>query len=186
MGNLFRLCRWLRGASAVCLAVALIPSVCFLARLERGVSGERTTDGIVALSGEPQRFVAAMTLLAGQKAQRLLLVGLDNADVVAKLGQERPDLFICCVDVDARSRTTREDAALAARWVRDRGLRSLTVVTDKYHMPRALLELDAVLPDVEKVAYPLEVHSDKRPEKLRWIGREYLKFLASAVTHLLS
>src|SRR5829696_9487126 len=78
MGGLVRLCRWLRGASAVCLAVALIPSACFLANLDRGVSGERTTDGIVALSGEPQRFAAAMTLLAGQRAQRLLLVGLDN------------------------------------------------------------------------------------------------------------
>src|SRR3954454_20397601 len=158
MASLLRLSRFFRRASAVCLAVALIALLAFLA-LGRRESGKAQTDGIIAFSGEPQRFPVALSLLAGQRAQRLFLVGLDNADVVSRLRHERPDLFACCVDVDARSGTTREDAELAARWVHDHRLRSITVVTDKYHMPRALLELDAVLPDIEKVAYPLEVQA---------------------------
>src|SRR3954469_17600677 len=176
MVNLVRLGRFARGAGAVCLAIVLITLFSFFANVNRNASKKTQTDGIVAFSGEPQRFPAALSLLAGQPAQRLFLVGLDNADVVSKLRHERPDLFACCIDVDARSRTTREDAELAARWVRDRRLRSITIVTDKYHMPRALLELDAVMPDVEKIAYPIDV---QRAAHLRWVGGEFANFLAS-------
>src|SRR3954469_6765840 len=107
MANLLRLCRFVWGAGAVCFAVALIALLAFLANLGRSASGKAQTDGIIAFSGEPERFPVAVSLLAGQRAQRLFLVGLDNADVVSKLRHERPDLFACCVDVDARSGTTR-------------------------------------------------------------------------------
>src|SRR3954451_13016181 len=116
---------FVQGAGAVCLGVALIVLLTFFANVNRNASDQIQTDGIVAFSGEPRRFAVALSLLADQRAPRLLLVGLDNGDVVATLRHKRPDLFACCVDVDARSRTTREDARLAASWMRDHNLRSI-------------------------------------------------------------
>jgi len=184
MTSFVRLRGFVGGAGAIFLGVALIVLLTFFANVNRNASDRIQTDGIIAFSGEPRRFAVALSLLADQRAQRLLLVGLDNGDVAAKLRHERPDLFACCVDVDGRSRTTREDARLAASWVRDHSLRSITVVTDKYHMPRALLELDAVMPDVEKIAYPVDVQAYDHAAQLPWLGREFAKFLASAAAHL--
>src|SRR4051794_30621130 len=76
MVNLVRLGRFVRGAGAVGLAIVLITLFCFFANVDRNASKKTQTDGIVAFSGEPQRFPAALRLLAGQRAQRLFLVGL--------------------------------------------------------------------------------------------------------------
>ena len=73
------------------------------------------------------------------------------------------------------------------RWARDRGLRSLIIVTSNYHMPRALVELSHAMPDVTLVAYP--VIGDKWRDEPWWssgaaarlLWSEYMKYLAANV-----
>jgi uncharacterized SAM-binding protein YcdF (DUF218 family) len=116
-------------------------------------------DGIVALTGSSSvRIEAAVQLLEDGKAERLLVSGV-NRDVT------RPELqavahdfgraFNCCVDLGFRAANTQGNARETANWATYHHYRSLIVVTADYHMPRAMMELQAAMPGVALHPYPV-------------------------------
>lgn len=146
-------------------------------------------DAIVVLTGGGDRIPAAMSLLDGGLGQRLLITGVHGgttrADVKELIGAE-DRLFDCCVDFGYAARDTVGNAAEAAGWVRARSYRTVIVVTANYHMPRTLLELSAVLPDVRLVPYAvIPDDADLRnrwsdPSLARLLVVEYVKYLWAA------
>ena len=72
------------------------------------------------------------------------------------------------------------------RWARERGFRSLVVVTSGYHMPRAMLEIAHRLPDVTLIPFPV-VSAQARAEpwwsnagNAKVLVFEYLKLIVAA------
>ncbi|MGY3155833.1 uncharacterized SAM-binding protein YcdF (DUF218 family) [Bradyrhizobium elkanii] len=71
------------------------------------------------------------------------------------------------------------------RWARERGFKSLIVVTSNYHMPRALVELSHAMPDVTLI--PFAVVGDKWRDEPWWTSggtfrlllSEYAKYVAA-------
>ncbi|MBE7218376.1 MAG: YdcF family protein [Caulobacteraceae bacterium] len=118
------------------------------------------SDAIVALTGASNvRLAAAAQLLDRGLGRRLLISGVNPAarrsdvrDVTRDFGRA----WDCCVDLGRAAEDTRGNAAETADWARRHGYRSLIVVTADFHMPRALLELRASMPDVALRPYPVE------------------------------
>ena len=107
------------------------------------------TDGVVVLTGGAGRIDRGLKILESGKAQRLLISGVDLDVKPVELAAEydRPmRLFDCCVDLGFRAVDTRSNALETARWVSKYKLKSLRLVTHDWHMRRARLELDQVLP----------------------------------------
>ena len=82
-------------------------------------------------------------------------------------------------DVGLEAADTVGNAAETARWAEARGYDRLIVVTSDYHMPRALLELQAAMPDTRLVAYavPAPAPWSSASEARRWMT-EYFKYAA--------
>ncbi len=83
------------------------------------------------------------------------------------------------MDTAGNARETRE-------WAQSRNItRSLIVVTSNYHMPRALVELSAALPDMALYPFPVvSEHVDVADWATdfgvaRLIGSEYVKYLGA-------
>lgn len=171
----------LAGMFTAAVLAGFIGFVLTIEFVERAPSGR--ADGIVALSGDPQRVHKALELLAQNYGKRLLIVGVDNADEIVRLYAAHRALFECCVQVDQSSRNTTEDATQTRRWVQEHRLRSIFVVTSNFHITRALIELDHALPAVRKIPYPVVtemadlLHWWRRPRALKLMGREYAKLL---------
>lgn len=132
----------------------------FLGRIPTSVAdATRQTDGIVVNTGGALRLDEAGLLLAQGRARRLLISGVstDNLpeDVLTLLPGLPRELFECCVDLGYQARNTIGNADETAAWARERGMRTLRVVTAAYHMPRSLVELRRALPDVELVPHPV-------------------------------
>lgn len=177
-----------RVAAAVFVLVALGFPV-FVWSLARTSADPGSADAIVALTGGEGRLVAGLQLLDQDKAGRLLISGVDS-------GTSREELFAavgrlsrraaCCVDLGRSAEDTIGNAGETAVWVRRHNYRSLIVVTASYHMPRSLMELRAMLPEIRLVAYPVfpdRVRLDewwREPETTGLLAGEYLKFLAAA------
>ena len=143
-------------------------------------------DGVVVLTGGSDRVVEAAELLARGQARRLLITGVNRQTRGAELAKILPvsrQLFDCCVDLGYAALDTAGNAAETRDWARARGIASLIVVTSNYHMPRALVELSAALPEVE--LYPFPVVSEHMHvgdwlgdiSVTRLIGAEYVKYL---------
>ena len=148
---------WLRAAIVASLAIAFVASAVgfmgFLSQLRGAeVKPERNADGIVVLTGGSSRVSDAMELLAAGFGKRLLISGVHPTNAASDISRSLPDnqsLLRCCVDLDRSAVNTRSNAAETRRWVRERGFKSLIVVTSNYHMPRAIVELSHAMPDVQ-------------------------------------
>jgi uncharacterized SAM-binding protein YcdF (DUF218 family) len=154
------------------------------------VQPERKADGIVVLTGGSSRVSDAMELLAAGYGKRLLISGVHPTIAAADISrsvQEGQGLFRCCVDLDHSAVNTRSNALETQRWVRQRGFKSLVVVTSNYHMPRAIVEMSAAMPDVALV--PFSVVGDKWRDEPWWssgatfrlVLSEYVKYIAAAL-----
>jgi uncharacterized SAM-binding protein YcdF (DUF218 family) len=148
----------------------------------RGSQPPANTDGIVALTGGPERVETALRLLAEGRADRLLLSGIGGGAELSELARRAgidPLPLASRVTIDRTAATTRGNALAAAGWARANNIHSLLVVTAAYHIPRALTELARTLPDV--TLYPLPVVQPERSSDapLRLMAEEYIKFLAT-------
>jgi uncharacterized SAM-binding protein YcdF (DUF218 family) len=147
---------------------------------------ETRADGIVALTGGAQRIGDAIDLLAHGYAKRLLISGVNertSREQISSLNPGQRRLFDCCVDLDYRARNTIGNAIETRRWAEQNGFDAIIVVTSNYHMPRTIVELDHVLPNLQKIPYPVAATIDPHdwwhnPSAARVLFTEYLKFLA--------
>ncbi len=144
-------------------------------------------DGVVALTGaSDRRLEAAAQLLEDGKAQRLLVSGVNRQasrrDILAVTGAVR-STFDCCVDLGFSAADTLGNARETAAWARSHRFRSLILVTADYHMPRAMIELKAALPEDQITPYPVATEAlDARRWAEHWDSArrmlvEYCKYL---------
>lgn len=142
-------------------------------------------DAIVVLTGGYQRIDRAVELLQNGAGQRLLISGVNPATTgkhIKVLTRSPDDLFACCVDIGHDALDTTGNATETARWIRGRGYKSIILVTNNYHMPRSMAELERTDHGTRFIAYP--VPTDVSPSELvrnplliRTIAAEYVKFL---------
>ena len=186
---------WLRATIVAGLAIVFVVSgigfVGFLSQLRGSeVKPARNADGIVVLTGGSSRVSDAMELLAGGYGKRLLISGVHPTNAASDIFRSlsyNQSLLSCCVDLDRSAVNTRSNAAEARRWARERGFKSLIVVTSNYHMPRAILELSHAMPDIALI--PFAVVGDKWRDEPWWTNgatvrlllSEYVKYVAAEV-----
>jgi len=141
-------------------------------------------DAIVVLTGGYQRIEQAIDLLKRGYGERLLISGVNpttTASQIRKTTRTSPDLFACCVDIGYGAIDTIGNANETAIWIRDKGYKSVLVVTSNYHLARSLMELRRSDPDTQFIGYPV-VNADLKtrawysePDAMRTMLAEYGK-----------
>lgn len=121
--------------------------------------GDVRAEGIVALTGGTARIDGALSLLADNRADRLLISGVNPSvgrrDIATTVDSVYRASLDQRVELGHAARDTIGNADEARAWAEKRGLHSLIVVTSDYHMPRSMTELQNAMPDVELIPYPV-------------------------------
>jgi uncharacterized SAM-binding protein YcdF (DUF218 family) len=183
-GIFLRVLRWMSGVVGVIVLAIALGFLWFLHQVapsERALDGK--ADGIVVLTGGASRIEDAIDLLANGRGQRLLISGVNpqtSEKEIARLRPEHEKVFGCCVDLDRTAVNTITNATETRRWAKERGFKSLIVVTSNYHMPRAMAELSHQRPDIELIAFPVVSEQLKagwtNGPTLRLLFMEYVKY----------
>ena len=181
---------------AALLVVALIWAsglMAFAARVQQSTPAPdpAPADGIVVLTGASsnERIAAAVDLLAAHRGRRVLVSGVNRVvsrEELRTASNTVRRLYDCCVDLGFNSVDTVSNARETAEWAKTMRFRSLTIVTTDYHMPRAMLELRAVLrpPEFTLQTYAVPTPALKArqwwrsPRAARLMVVEYSKYLA--------
>ena len=148
-----------------------------------------TADGIVILTGmSDERIRQGLALLGEGHAKRALVSGVHKSadmDKILSFAEFDAAKIACCVDLDYRATNTVGNAGETAMWVRVHGYRSIIMVTSTHHIPRSLIELRRVIPNVLIHPYPVnargvEIQSWWRyPGTLTLLLGEYVRYLLS-------
>jgi uncharacterized SAM-binding protein YcdF (DUF218 family) len=144
------------------------------------------TEAIVVLTGGSERLSTGLDLLESGLAKKLFVSGVyRGVDVHAlvKLSKHAPQALECCVALGYAADNTIGNAQETAAWMRTEGFKSMRLVTGNYHMPRALAELKAALPQAHIIAHPVFPEHVKaeawwyKPGTFILIASEYSKYL---------
>ncbi|QNT79593.1 YdcF family protein [Entomobacter blattae] len=143
-------------------------------------------DGIVVLTGGPNRIETALYLLKKNKAKYLLISGVNQETTLDELQRLIPAEISPAlrqrIVLGHHALTTLGNAAETTSWVQANDMKSLIVVTAGYHIRRAMTEMRAVLP--QTALYPYSINSPimKQPytsHALYLYMREYMKFIVA-------
>jgi uncharacterized SAM-binding protein YcdF (DUF218 family) len=170
-----------RGLSLI-LIVYVLGFLWFAAALPQPQAASRT-DAIIVPTGGPGRIDRGLELLEAGKARALLVTGVDREVKPAEFAAQYDvpmKLMECCITLGFAAVDTRSNAAETAQWVRERGYRSLRLVTTDWHMRRAASEIDGALPSGVVVVRDA-VGSEP---SLRNLFLEYNKLIASHLARL--
>ena len=183
----FRKLRWLIMLALVTFLVWAAGLIWFADRLPRGAPpASLRTDGIVVLTGGTQRIEAGIGVLAAGAARQMLISGVNPASGKSLIAQAPPESrpwLECCTELGFSAIDTTGNAIEIAEWARRHEVGSLRVVTASFHMPRSLLEIGRLIPQVELVAHPVFpplVRLDDwwlSPGTADLLAREYTKYL---------
>ncbi|WP_284734611.1 YdcF family protein [Sphingosinicella terrae] len=107
-------------------------------------AGDERTEAVVVLTGGSGRLERGFDLVQRGVAPHMLISGVDRTVRPVELAAAYdvdPQLIECCVSLGRESFDTRSNADEVARWVERRNVRSIRLVTNDLHMPRAYYEL---------------------------------------------
>jgi len=119
---------------------------------------EVKSDAIVVLTGGRGRVEEGIRLFRENRGQWLFLIGVDPAVRKGDLYRERPgEKGEERVILEQSSRNTLENALYARDLIIRNDIRSLTLITSRYHMKRATLLFRNVLPrDIAIYPHPVD------------------------------
>ncbi len=146
-------------------------------------AGETRTDAVVVLTGGTGRVARGVEVLRGGWAERLFVSGVDKEVKPHEFALEYKvpsALMACCVTLGFQATDTRTNGVETGAWVRAQDVKSLRVVTNDWHMRRAVLDLRRHLPGDVKIV------QDAVPTQPGWrtLFREYHKLLARRIAGL--
>ena len=147
-------------------------------------AGDVETDAVIVPTGAAGRIPHGIEVLEAGLARNMLVTGVDpevTPDEFAAEFEVSEQSMDCCVTLGFAAVDTRSNAAETARWVEERQVGSLRLVTTDWHMRRAAVELGRTLPSnvsVLRDAVPSE-------PSLGILFLEYHKLLASWLARMI-
>lgn len=147
-----------------------------------------TADAVVVLTGTPDRLDVGFELLTKGHAQRMFVSGVyRGVDVqqILRALRRSPNGAENAVVLGYGADDTAGNAQETAVWMAKEGLTSIILVTSNFHMPRALLEFHAAMPEVTIFPHATAAPSFKIDDWWRWpgtvrlIASEWSKYIAA-------
>ncbi len=129
------------------------------------------TDAVVVLTGGGDRIKTGVDLIKQNKADYLLISGVNK--------QVTKDVLFPRLSADLRDKitlgykaaNTAQNATELAEWVAEKGIKTITLVTSFYHMPRSILEALHRTPDLQITPWP--VFPKSFGDSVDWIRTRY-------------
>lgn len=176
--------------------------VLFFSSIPQFVEDTQTpTQAIVVLTGGRERLKTGFQLLCADQAQMIYISGVHPGETLKSILKIFEGSGIVCSRDRERlvsntylgyATNTRGNAIEVADWVKKQRVLSFRLVTAAYHMPRSLLEVKYLLPDILIIPHPVFPNGFNRSNWWHKLGiavlilSEYHKYLGAFVRRYLT
>ena len=115
----------------------------------------------IVLTGGDNRVKKSLKIFFSikNKNKNLFISGVGqgfNKKTLKKLTQNNPNynkIIDCCIQIEGISRNTFSNAVESLKWVKSKKINSFVLLTNNYHMPRAMLEFKSIFNDIKITPY---------------------------------
>jgi len=147
----------------------------------------QSADAIVVLTGGALRLEHGFELLAEKKAEKLFISGVEDSvkrsELLHEYSKYTSHIHPTDVYLGYKARSTKENAEEIKEWVAKEHIHTILLVTGNYHIPRSILEIHHLIPDVSITAEPVFPHGFENhhwwgyQDGIRLMLSEYMKYL---------
>ena len=118
-------------------------------------------NNFIVLTGGDNRVKKSLKIFFSikNKNKNLFISGVGqgfNKKTLKKLTQNNPNynkIIDCCIQIEGISRNTFSNAVESLKWVKSKKINSFVLLTNNYHMPRAMLEFKSIFKDIKITPY---------------------------------
>ena len=118
-------------------------------------------NNFIVLTGGDNRVKKSLQIFFQNKNKNknLFISGVGkgfNKKTLKKLTQQNPnnvEIIECCIQIEGVSRNTFSNAVESLKWVKSKEINSFVLLTNNYHMPRAILEFESIFKDIKITPY---------------------------------
>ena len=115
----------------------------------------------IVLTGGDNRVKKSLKIFFSikNKDKNLFISGVGqgfNKKTLKKLTLNNPNynkIVDCCIQIEGISRNTFSNAVESLKWVKSKKINSFVLLTNNYHMPRAILEFKSIFKDIRITPY---------------------------------
>ena len=141
-------------------------------------------NNFIVLTGGDNRVKKSLQIFFQIKSENknLFISGVGkgfNKNTIKKLTQQKLNnerIIECCIQIEGISRNTFSNALESLKWVKSKGINSFVLLTNNYHMPRAMLEFKSIFKDIKITPYVfLDENKIWWKNKINYIS-EYFKY----------
>ena len=118
-------------------------------------------NNFIVLTGGDNRVKKSLKIFLQikNKNKNLFISGVGkgfNKNILKKLTQQNlinENIIDCCIQIEGISRNTFSNAVESLKWVKSKKINSFVLLTNNYHMPRAILEFKSIFKDIKITPY---------------------------------
>ena len=115
----------------------------------------------IVLTGGDNRVKKSLQIFfqIKNKNKNLFISGVGkgfNKSILKKLtrqSQNNEEIIKCCIQIEGISKNTFSNAVESLKWVKLKKINSFVLLTNNYHMPRAMLEFKSIFKDIKITPY---------------------------------
>ncbi len=145
---------------------------------------------LVVLTGGTNRIKNTLDIFFSnyKKNYQLLISGAGkgfNKNTVSNLLSKNSlskQIINCCIYIENASTNTKSNAVETIKWLKKKNVKSFTLITSNYHMPRALFEFTKISEDIIILPYVLKTKNNNIFSRYKIYFIEYIKFLITRIT----
>ena len=115
-------------------------------------------------------------------------MGFTKSSLKKKLGPNfNSQLIQCCIDLDSVSKNTSTNASETLKWTSRNHIKEFILITSNYHMPRAILEFNNIMPNLKIYTYAIipEKHNIENwlssYQTFSLVFKEYCKYIIASL-----
>lgn len=155
----------------------------FLENISYSSISNDKAEAIVIFTGERGRISQGLNLLKIYPNTPILISGVGHDMPMLPMAKKLQKDIVGDITLGRDARNTLGNAEETKKWVQDRGIKSVRLVTSHYHMPRSLLLLQRAMPELIIIPHPIisdNFQSDgwwNNQKVYRMIIAEYNKYL---------
>ena len=156
----------------------------FIFNIDQEFTIKKNVNNIVVLTGNTGRLVLGLDIMSNNIKSRMLITGVAKVVKYPEIIKNR-NIKRDRIDLGYKAQTTLGNAIETASWIKEYDIKDIILVTDNWHMQRALLLFNITMPNIEISPYPIESMNFKMKDFLQFdkknffIYKEHVKYIIS-------